>query len=72
MKAWINMYVDICDLDVKYSASRESDTTEMWGRDETHYYWDIDVFEVSYNGVIVEDYDNEAIVEFIVEHILES
>jgi len=68
MKTWINLYVDVSDLEIDYTATRESEMTEMWGREETEFYWDVDIHSVKYNGVETDDFDEAAVIDFIINH----
>lgn len=72
MKTYISMIVDVSDLDIDYKASRESDVTEMWGRVETHEFWDVQIKGVKFNGVELEEYDYEEIVDWIIQNELEG
>lgn len=69
MQAWINLYIDISDLEIDYTATKESDVTEMWGRVETTYYWDIDIRSVRYNGVETDDFDRCAIEDWLIDKL---
>ena len=72
MEAWINLYIPISDLEIDYTASRESEESEFWGNVQTHYYWDIDIRSVSYNGISTDDFDSAAIREWLIDNVLDA
>lgn len=67
MKAWINLYVDMSDLDIDYKIERYSERSEYWGMIRDDDYVDIDIRSVKYNGVETDDYDVDAVENYILE-----
>ena len=71
MKAWINLYVDMSDLDIDYKIEHYTETSEHFGQLRTDNYVDIDIKSVKYNGVETDDYDVEEVEDYIMR-VLES
>ena len=71
MKAWINLYVDMSDLDIDYKIERYTETSEHFGQLRTDRYVDIDIKSVKYNGVETDDYDVDEVEDYIMR-VLEN
>ena len=71
MKAWVNLYIDMKDLEIDYTVHRSSDSTEMWGRVETREVFEVDIHSVSYNGVYCDDYDLSVVEDYVL-NVLED
>lgn len=71
MKAWINLYVDMRDLDIDYSIEHYTETSEHFGQMRTDRYVEIDIRSVKYNGVETDDYDVDEVEDYIMR-VLES
>lgn len=71
MKAWINLYVDMRDLDIDYSIEYYTETSEHFGQLRTDRYVDIDIKSVKYNGVETDDYDVDEVEDYIMR-VLEN
>lgn len=69
MITWIQLAIDVTELDIDYSVYRSSDSTEFWGRTETREVIEVDINSVKYKGVEVEDFDHSELEQYILDSL---
>lgn len=68
MKAWVNLYVDISNLDIDYVIHRYTETSEHFGQVRTDNVVEVEIKTVAFNGVVTDDFDYEEIEQWILEN----
>lgn len=68
-KVWICMDADISDLEVDYSIETGTEPVEFWGNVTYTQYTEVDINYVKYKGEFVDDYDREALEQYILDNM---
>lgn len=71
MITWVQLAIDVTDLEIDYDITRDSDVSEFWGRKETIENTYVDINSVKYKGVEVDDFDHSALEDYIL-NVLEK
>ena len=59
MLVTITLQVDIEDLDIEATYTKNSLSTEYWGNERTDTWWEVDIDSITYNGIDVDLSDSE-------------
>lgn len=73
MLVTITLQVDIDDLDIEATYTKNGVTTEYWGNSRTDTWWEVEIDSITYNGIDVDlsDHDYDNVEEYLLDNTYE-